>query len=248
MSTNVFESQDEHEETPLTIDPLNVNVFADQLSTITNGDGKQKYDTVEKALEALQHSQSFIPTLQSEKTALEAEVVKLREQVAQAKGVQEVVDRLTQQQRGNDEEHQPTSGLNAQDVEKLITQGLTQRTQADTMKANANAVDTALKEKFGTEASKAVAAKAHELGMTPQELGSLAAKSPKMVLSLFGETAKQVGNTTNSFNFAPNKVQTERMQRPTKSLMMGATTRETTDFMKQIKAEVYADLDVTEEI
>ena len=241
----VFDNQNNNEGVPTPkVEPQNVNVFADQLSTITNEDGKQKYDTVEKAIEALKHSQSYIPTLQSEKVALEAEVTKLREQVAQSKGVQDVMDKLAQQQNQQPVTNQVAEPLSADDIAKLITTQLSQGKVADTLQANANAVDTALKEKFGTEASKQVALKAHELGMTPQELGGLAEKNPKMVLQLFGTTAKQVSNTTTSYNFAPNTTETERVQPPEKSLMAGAKTRDVIDFMKQIQIEVYKDNDI----
>jgi hypothetical protein len=238
----VFDNQNTNEGTPPKEETTqSVNVFADQLSTITNEKGEQKYDTVEKAIEALKHSQAFIPTLQSEKVALEAEVTQLREQVAQAKGVQEVVDKLTNRQNEQQQGNQPAAALSAEDIAKLITQQLSQGKVAETQQANALAVDTALKEKFGTEASNQVALKAHELGMSPQELGVLAEKNPKMVLQLFGTTAKQVSNTTTSYNFAPNKTETERLQPPEKSLMAGAKTKDVIEYMKKIRAEVYKD-------
>jgi hypothetical protein len=246
MATTVFESQEQIPATPATEEQPNLNVFADQLSTITNGEGGQKYDTVEKALEALKHSQTFIPTLQSEKVALEAEVTKLREQVAQSTSVQEAIDKLTNRANELPQENQPAEGLNAEDVAKIVTQTLSQGKVAETQVANTIAVDTALKEKFGTEASAQVVAKATELGMSPQELGVLAAKNPKMVLQLFGTTAKPVSSTTTSYNFAPNKTEPDRVQPPTESLMAGATTKDVVDFMKQIRAEVYKDNGVEE--
>ena len=243
---SVFDSQENNEGTPPKENTQHVDVFADQLSTITNEKGEQKYDTVEKAIEALKHSQAFIPTLQSEKVALEAEVAKLREQVAQAQGVQQVVEKLTQQQNQQLAPNQGAEQLSAEDIAKLVTQQLSQGKIADIQQANALAVDTALKEKFGTEASKQVALKAHELDITPKELGVLAQKNPKMVLQLFNTTAKQVSNTTTSYNFAPNPQESERLQPPEKSLMQGAKTKDVVDYMKQIRAEVYKDNDVEE--
>jgi hypothetical protein len=246
MSTNVFDSQETNP--PATPEqeqvPQHVNVFADQLSTITNEDGKQKYDTVDKALEALKHSQSFIPTLQSEKTALENEVNTLREQVAQAKGVQDVMDTLANRQNEQAPNDQQVASLSAEDVAKLVTQQLNQRNTADTHQTNTLAVDKALKEKFGTEATAQVIAKAKELGTTPKDLGELAAKSPAMVLALFGTQAKQTGVTPTSYNFDNTPQEEVRVTRPAKSIMFGSTTKETTDFMKQIRDEVYRDLEV----
>jgi hypothetical protein len=244
MDTSVFESQEQTPATPATEQQPNLNVFADQLSTITNGEGGQKYDTVEKALEALKHSQTFIPTLQSEKTALEAEVTKLREQVAQSTSVQDAINSL-KNQANEQQEHQPAV-LSAEDIAKLVTQQLSNNKVADTQVTNTLAVDTALKEKFGTEASAQVLAKANELGMSPQELGVLAAKNPKMVLQLFGTTAKTVSNTTTSYNFAPNNDDPEQMKPPKESIMNGAKHSDVVDFMKQIQAETYRELGITE--
>jgi chromosome condensin MukBEF ATPase and DNA-binding subunit MukB len=246
MATTVFESQEQTPATPVTEQQPNLNVFADQLSTITNGEGGQKYDTVEKALEALKHSQSFIPTLQSEKTALEEEVTRLREQVAQSTSVQDAIDELTHRKDEQTPVNQPAAALNAEDVAKIITQKLSQDKVDEQSATNTAAVDIALKEKFGTEASAQVVAKAQELGMSPQELGVLAAKNPKMVLQLFGTTAKPVSSTTTSYNFSPNLTEPERVQQPTESLMAGAKHKDVVDFMKKCRAEVYKDFGIEE--
>jgi hypothetical protein len=246
MSTDLFASPNINEATPQPNVTPDVNVFADQLSTITNEDGNQKYDTVDKALEALKHSQSFIPTLQSEKTALEAKVAELSEQVAQSKGVQDVMNEIANREKPQPMVDQPVAGMSAEEVASLVSQTLDSRNQADTHKTNATRVDEALKAKFGTEAAKTVALKAIELGTTPEQLGKLAAESPNMVLALFGTEAKQVQGTQSSYNFDTTPHQKERLARPAKSLMFGATGKETTNFMKQIRDEVYADHDIQE--
>lgn len=245
MSTDLFSSQEEitPQATPEQTTP-EVNVFADQLSTITNEDGNQKYDTVDKALEALKHSQSFIPTLQSEKLALQEQVTKLSEQVAQHQGVQAVVDEITNRATPEPQANQPTAGMSAEEIAKLVTQTLDQRSQASTHQTNTQTVDAALKAQFGTEAMTKVAAKAKELGTTPEQLGKLAAESPNMVLALFGTEAKHVNSTTTSYNFDTTPTEPERVTRPANSIMFGATNKETTDFMKQIRDEVYRDLDI----
>ena len=42
------------------------DLFTDQLAAIKNDQGVPKYDTVEKAIEALQHSQQYIPELKTQ--------------------------------------------------------------------------------------------------------------------------------------------------------------------------------------
>lgn len=245
MSTNVFESQDTNQGSDQNQQEQQPqgNVFADQLSTITNEEGKQKYDNVQTALEALKHSQQFIPTLQQEKAELEAQVATLSEQVAQSKGVQDVVTELTNRQN----EQTPTQteqSFSAEDLAAIVDKQLMQRSQADTQKANVLSVHETLKSNFGTEAEAMVAKKAQELGTTPAKLGELAADSPAMVLALFGTTAKQAGGTQSTYNFDNTPQQQTRVVAPEKSLMSGSTTKETTDFMKQIRDEVYKDFDV----
>jgi hypothetical protein len=134
--------------------------------------------------------------------------------------------------------------MSAEEIAKLVTQTLDQRSQASTHQTNTQTVDAALKAQFGTEAMTKVAAKAKELGTTPEQLGKLAAESPNMVLALFGTEAKHVNSTTTSYNFDTTPTEPERVTRPANSIMFGATNKETTDFMKQIRDEVYRDLDI----
>jgi SpoVK/Ycf46/Vps4 family AAA+-type ATPase len=249
MPTTVFDSQENNQqETPAQEPQPNseVNVFADQLSTITNEEGKPKYNSVETALEALKHSQQFIPTLQQEKIALEAQVATLSEQVAQNKGVQDVIDKLTNREQEHQPADQQAPTFTAEDVAALVDKQLNQRSTADTHKANATKVHEALVEKFGTEASAKVAAKAKELGTTPEQLGKLATESPAMVMALFGTTAKQTSATQTSYNFDSTPQEKERLGRPEKSLMFGATNKESAEFFKKIRDEVYADFDIQE--
>ena len=217
----------------------NVNSFDDQLKKITSVDGRQKYDSVEKALEALEASQQYIPTLKSEKEQLEAEVNKLREELAQRQGVQEVVDQLSQhQQNGQEGADHSEAPLGEEQVVNLLNATLTKREQELKLQENVNKVDQALRGKFGDKVIEAVTEKAKSLNTTPEQLGKLAETSPDLVLSLFGSTPS-VSTTSTSFNIHANGPKEVTLQKPEKSLLNGASTRDQVEYMRKVRESIY---------
>jgi hypothetical protein len=245
--SNVFETnQNNTQETPVEVKPQSGDIFSDQLKDIKAEDGRQKYDTVEKALEALTHSQTLIPTLQQQVTALEQEKTQLREELAKSKGAQELVDSLTNHQQAEQEGNPSETPFGEADVASLISATLDKRQQEQTQTTNADKVQTALVNAFGAKAQEVVQAKAKELNTTPEALGTLAASSPDMVLALFNGKSTSPSVTSNSFNMGLNEQPDEPLGRPTKSLLSGATLKEQVDFMKQCKAEVYKKHGITE--
>ena len=222
------------------VTPPTDNVFGDQLKAITAEDGRQKYGTVEKALEALSHSQTLIPTLQQQLATLEQEKTQLREELAKTKGVQEVVDSLAAQQQVQEATPQ-IAQFGADDVVKILEQ----RSAATTQQGNAQKVNDALVSTFGAKAAETVANKAKELNTTPQALELLAKTSPEMVLALFNTKAPAAQITGSSYNFGLQQPQQQLLTRPEKSLLSGAKSKDQMEFMKQIKAEVYAKHGIT---
>ena len=236
---SVFNTDQQTQETPEQQNPQQVDSFNDQLSKIVAEDGRQKYDTVEKALEALEASQQYIPTLKSEKEKLEDEVNKLREELAQRKGVQEVVEQLSQhQQNGQEGADHSEAPLGEEQVVNLLNATLTKREQELQLKGNVDKVDQALRGKFGEKVIEAVTDKAKSLNTTPEQLGKLAETSPDLVLSLFG-SAPNVSTTTTSFNIHGTGPKETELQRPEKSLLNGASSREQVDYMKKVRESVY---------
>src|SRR3546814_1766851 len=68
-----------------------VDKYADLLKSIKNESGEQKYDSIEKALEALGHSQSFIPQIKSQLTEKEQELERVKAELSQRQSVEEVM-------------------------------------------------------------------------------------------------------------------------------------------------------------
>lgn len=213
------------------------NLFTDQLAAIKNEDGAPKYDTVEKAIEALQHSQQYIPELKGQMTTQASLISELQAKLEARENVQELINKQTPPVV-----EAPTSNpsLSEQDVATLVSQEIEKRNAQSAQSTNATTVQQALTTKFGSNAQAEIVAKAQSLGMKPSELGALSKTNPAMVLALFGE--KQTGSpspSTNSFNLPLDAPRVEELKRPEKSLLSGSTTRDTTAFMAKVKEAVY---------
>lgn len=158
--------------------------FADLLGSIKNERGEPKYKDVQTALEALRHSQEYIPQLKQEKEATDARIAALAVEVERLKNIEQSVTQLTQQQQAT--QQTAAQGVTEDAVANLVNQTLTQREQAAKKAANVSSVVTALTQKLGGEADKEFYKKAEELGMTAEQMNNLAAQSPTAVLKLFG--------------------------------------------------------------
>ena len=244
--SNVFNNQENTQATPETVQPQSGDIFSDQLKNIKAEDGRQKYDTVEKALDALAHSQSFIPELQGKVTTQEEEITKLREELAKRDGVQDVVDKLAQHQQSQEEVTAPETQIGEADIARLVEATLEKRTQQQVAVDNANKVNKTLVEAFGDKAISVVQAKAKELNTTPEALGKLSEQSPDMVLALFQQKSTSPSLTSGSHNLGFNAPKEEPVGRPEKSLLSGATSADQRDYMRKIKEEVYKKFNVTQ--
>lgn len=217
--------------------------YADLLNGIKNESGIPKYDSVPKALEALAHSQQFIPQLKADLQTKEAEIAQLKEKLAQTQSVEDIVSRLSQQQQAQVRDvPAQASGLDEAAVMNLVKSVLNQTKQQESASTNVAQVQAALTAKYGDKVTEVLEAKAKELGTTRQELGALASRNPNMVLALFGTQAAPAAKpTTGSVNIPASYVpERQPLTRPEKSLLSGSTSKEQAEFMRKIKEEVYA--------
>lgn len=226
------------------------NAFADLLKLVKNENGEQKYDSVPKAIEGLAHAQQYIPQLKTELQSKDAEIAALKAQLAQTQSLDEVVSRLTAQQQQAQVKDAPpvTSGLDEQAVMNLVKNVLTQTEQQKSAQSNILQVQNTLTAKYGDKVVEVLESKAKELGTTRQQLGELASHSPALVLALFGTQASNGAKPTTTSVTIPSSYQPprEELKRPEKSLLSGATSREQAEFMRKIKAEIYAKYGVSE--
>ena len=164
------------------------SIFADQLGSIKNENGVQKYETVSEALKGAAHAQSYIQDL---KQQLEDANNKLQERDNELKELKEMGDVFNSQ---NQQEATTSESLDENKIEELLDRRLSQREQEQVRQRNRNEVNSFLVEQFGdTKAAKeSFEAKARELDMSPEDLTALAEKSPKAVTNYFGEQKRSV--------------------------------------------------------
>lgn len=236
--------QDKPAETPATPTPTSTDVFADRLKAIQNEQGQPKYDSVEKALEALQHSQAYIPDLKNKVTTYEQKIAELEAELSKRASVEDVVSRLTA--KDHQDPSAPAtpaqaSGLSEEAAKQLFEQMLTERQSASQKLDNKRRVNDAIVQQFGDKAPEVLAEKAKAFGVSPAKLGELAAEQPDLVLALFNSQAPQKGAPVNSSVNLPGRYQTpeQKLDRPEKSLLSGASTKDQLEYMKKVRADVY---------
>jgi hypothetical protein len=224
----------------------NVNPFSDQLNKITNSEGAPKYDSVEKALEALGHSQAFIPGLESQISSKDIEIAQLKEKLSGVESVQSLIDKHTATLNVVPETLAPVV-QEQQDVASLVTQALQKQQAATTEQANLNSVQAELTKAFGDKATEVIQQKAAALQTTPAYLETLARTNPTMLMTLLG-TAQAVAQPATTYGSVSipslNPIAVAKLGRPAESLLAGAKPNAQRDFMRQIRDEVYRDLGV----
>lgn len=236
---SAFSQDSQPQETPAQ-QPSQQSAFADLLGKIKNEKGEQKYNSVDTALDALAHSQSYIPQLKTELETKEAEIRRLQEELNKRAAVEDVVEKLTAKQTQPESTPQ-VSGLSEQDVLNLVQNFTVEQQQKQSAAQNEKQVSDALFSKFGEKTKEVISTKAAELGMTIEALKKLSQTSPQAALQLFGTTAKATSpkTVTGSINIPPVAVKEEGLGKPTKSMLVGASTREQVEYLQKIKQEVF---------
>jgi hypothetical protein len=187
------------------------NPLENLLKEIKNDKGEPKYASVEAALNALKHSQEYIPNLSQQLKDREAELEETRKIAAKTKELEATLQRIVDQQTS-----QPGSTVDPQEVAKiaasLVTKSIDEKTKAEVTQNNLKTVIATVQGKFGSEAEKVFYEKANEIGMSVQEFNTLAASNPKAVFKILGIEGNIPANgnpsansTVNTANSAPNK-------------------------------------------
>lgn len=219
--------------------------LATLLGEIKNERGETKYKTLADALVALKHSQEFIPTLKSRETELEQKLTEALAQAAKVTELERTVLELTQK-IPTATDKPPAAGLSAEQVAELVRNTLTETQTKATQDTNLALVVNKMKEVFGDKAETVFYDKAKELGITVAEINAMAAKSPKVVLTLIGAdksvTPTRQSASFNTLAFTP-KVDT-KIGKNGKTAMTGATSqnlREEADAAKAMVEELHAE-------
>lgn len=173
-----------------TTEPVNtgqtVQDYHDELMSITDANGKQKYSTVEEALKAIPHANDHI-------SKIEAENAEYRQKLAEAKAAEDLVAQIQQASTPQTSEN-PSVSMEA--ITTLVDQAIAAKDQQTRIQSNQSRVATQLTDKFGEKAEEMYLAKGKELGLGPQTLNEIAGTSPEAVLAWFGETVSKPNPTT----------------------------------------------------
>ena len=219
--------------------------IATKLASIKREDGSQKYDSVEKALEALEHAQKYIPELEKKVVDQESNLNVLETKLEKAATVEDVINRIND---SKPEDTNTTTGVETVSEDKigeLVKQELERVNAATQVENNRKQVNEALVSKFGSaEAARlALAEKTKELGVGPDFLTGLAEKSPTAFLAIFnGGQAPATPPTTTSVNLRNNG---EPVREELKEFSLTDTSSsDQVEIMKKIKSDVYARHDV----
>lgn len=216
------------------------DAYVNLLSAIKNEQGAQKYDSIEKALEALKHSQEYIPSLKSELTQKEQELAELKASKERYENLEAIVQRLTANEPPKEGEPPAVRGLDEQAVSELVKRTLMETELTRKASENLNKVQEALVGKFKDKAADVVKQRASELGVSTKELEELAKKSPALALQLFNT---KVGDsptaTSTDFSSSLNPPSTPPIGAPDKSLLSGASSKDVKDYFSRVKQEVY---------
>lgn len=215
--------------------------YAHLLDGIKNERGEKKYDSLPEALKGLAHAQQYIPELKSQLSAKDQELERLRVELAKRESAEEIVSRLSAKNQPQEQGTPPAaSGLDVGTVEQLVEQLLVRKSRESEAQMNLRQVETVLVEKFGDKARDVIKQQMQETGLSSEDFKAWAAKSPKAVLKLFNAApAATPKATTSSVNIPLTRTEPEPLKAPSKSLLAGATSREQSDFMAEVKRRVY---------
>lgn len=244
-NTNLTQEQTTpSEDNTATPDP--VQAIVDRLMDIKREDGTPKYDSIDSALEALKHSQTFIPQLQNENA-------ELRKKVEEAETLQQIIERLQKEKTVSEEKPSVTTntngGLDQEAVARLVEQTLAQREQQTKAEQNVATVRDQLIQKYGSEekAQEFHDNKAKELGLDSAKLAAIAATSPQAALALLGEASKAPTSINTSSVHIPSTTPTEELKAPEISILSGrgATAKNQVEYYRKVKEKVLRELNVT---
>lgn len=200
--------------------------YSEFLQAITNSEGKQKYKTVADALIGAAKAQEHIARLEHENSDL-------RKVTTKVETLEQVLAKLETGTKV-DQPHVPV----VEDQEKLVLSVLERREMALREQANRKAVLDSLNERFGDKVKEILESKANDLGLTVSDLGAMAARSPKAVLEFFKDEKKGTPTVQGTVNTQALQPAASTGAKAPDNIMWGASTREVTDFFRQIKAEV----------
>lgn len=245
--SDIFEQKPTTQEAPEVTNTSSADIFAHQLMSIKNERGEPKYNSIETALDALKHSQEYIPQIKSEAERWKAEAERLQAELAQRATVEETISKFTTQRtpEAPSTTTEAPKALDESAVEAMLQRALTAREQKQLAEQNLSAVSAQLTQKYGEKAKEVLASKATELGMSMESVKQIASSSPSAVLAWFNTSSPAPsGAPVRSTVSLPDTPRDTELKSPSKSLLRGASSKDQIEFLKKIREEVYRKHDI----
>ena len=236
--------------TPTPIPAPVIDTSDDLLRMITNEAGEPKYNSVKDALVGLGNAQTHIPKIEADNIALRDQLIAAQAELEKKNAALDALDRFAQKQDTGEGLPVTPAVIDEGAVADLVARAMSQRETATKQSTNLKEVTTSLREKYGDKAGEIFYSKAGELGLSREEINTLASSSPKAALQLFGviesSNVKPNISSINSDGFQQDLTQpTGHILAPAKSIMAGATSKELAAEMRRHKEAVYAKHGIT---
>lgn len=242
----LFEQGNQPQETPAPqSNAPTESLFADQLKTIVDETGRQKYSSPEEALKALKHSQEYIPSLKGQLSQYEQEIARLKAELEQRSSVEDLVSRLKEPQQEPKDVTPTPAGLDEEAALKLVESVLTQKEKQTMAQTNLAMVEQSLIEKYGDKAQETLKQKAGELGLTLEQLKRMSEETPKVVMNLFGHMPAPMPKPSAGGYQAPAPVPQEqsladRLAEAERKIKMSGINRSGEQLISQLRKEMEA--------
>lgn len=190
-----------------------------------NGDANQLTpEQVQALVTRDEHAQQHIQTLEAETKQFKEELERLREKADQSASVNELLEKLSNQQAQG-------QAVDLDDLVKQATQNVTQSLEQkrlqDEQEANFNKVAESVQAKYGDNADTEMKRIASENDMSFEQLHQLAHTNPTLVMKLGGLTDKK--STAPSQGSVNTQQFQQEQQQPTKNISSARTDRERVD-------------------
>jgi hypothetical protein len=209
-----------------------VDMFGTALAEITNNEGKPKYSDVPAALDGLKNAQEHI-------AKLEADNATLRAGATEAATIEQLMAKLDVPR----EAQTAPTGVSIEDVAGVARQTLADAKAHEAAVMNMNSVESEMAKRYGSEAQTRIAEKASEIGMSLDELKSLALRSPKAFLAQFPTSVPQGTPTPANLQALNIEALTTGVRRETaikvpENVMHGAKTSDVKALWHSIGAQI----------
>lgn len=214
------------------------NPFQEQLSAIKNGEGLQKYASVQDALTGTAHAQEYIRTLKGENEDLEDRIYGYKLELEKR---QSVSDAMSQMASTTTPQVTPGDGVGREDVYSMMKDYESIKAQESNRKS---VIETLVQHCNGDEkkATEMVNRKLEDMNMSHAQIQQLASTSPKAVYELLGVGPHGLSSRYSSMSGTINTdaIETHKSTevRQPKRLPIGADTSELVSEWKAAKAEV----------